>query len=61
MTPADLPLPAAGGSYIRDPETGALVPISELGIGDPITAPDAAPDPTPAAPARGRKTPAKEA
>lgn len=25
-----LPMPASGGSYLRDPETGELTPVSEL-------------------------------
>lgn len=55
MTDPDHPLPSAGGSYIRDPATGALTPVPP--DPEPVPEPEA-----PAAPAARtpRKSPPKE-
>ncbi len=66
----DHPLPSEGGSYLRDPVTGILTLIkpetdyAETPAGEtvrlavPVEVIPAEPDP---APAKGRKTPQKEA
>ncbi len=64
MTP-DLPLPSGGGTWMRDPETGALTPLEAPGAASPAGAVAAAAATTPApaapSPARGRKSTEQEA
>lgn len=58
MTSHDLPLPSGGGSWIRDPETGALTPVPDIEAAAPVTDLPVPADPPPA---KGRKTTEKEA
>lgn len=49
-----LPMPASGGSYLRDPETGALTPVSDVPV-EEVTEPSAKPTAK-----RGATAPEKE-